>query len=128
MGTFPFSLADPSELQQLKLADLRNTSRLEFFRSVRPVCETIFYILLVGYGQALNGYYQKSIGSAKAAGASPTNTPLWAVSLKHAADARVQAVRAAQLHALGQLDAAEEHACVAAAKLNERCASGGLAS
>lgn len=119
MGTFPFSLADPTELQQLKLADLRNTSRLEFFRSVRPVCETIFYILLLGYEQALNGYYQKSIAKAKAAGTSRTSKPLWVVSLSHAADARMQAVKAAQLHAAGHLDAAEEHACFAAAKLDE---------
>lgn len=120
MGTFPFSLADPSELQQLRLSDLRNTSRLEFFRSVRPVCETIFYILLLAYEQALNGYYHKSTASSKAAGVARASTPLWVVSLSHAAEARVHAVEGARLHAEGLIDEAEERACLAERKLNER--------
>lgn len=87
---------------------------------MRPVCETIFYILLLAYEQALDGYYHKSTASSKAAGVAHTSTPLWVVSLSHAAEARRHAVEGARLHAEGLIDEAEDLAFLAEMKLNQR--------
>src|SRR5712672_2778225 len=44
----------------LSVADMSDRSTMDFIASLRPVCETIFYFLLLGYTIGIHAQYQRS--------------------------------------------------------------------
>lgn len=75
MGYFPF-LASRTQLgQHLKLADLRKESVDAFLLSARQICESLFHVLLLGYRNALQAYYDRSMKRAKESGQPHGSTP-----------------------------------------------------
>lgn len=98
----------------LSIADLRTTSTVEYFSSVRELCETVFHILLLGYEQRLESLHAK----AKAAGGPACQE--WVMAMCYASLARMEALSATRLHMVGDLDGAEGHAQVAATNLKDR--------
>lgn len=120
MGYFPFLGSGAQHDQKLKIRELLGTPAQEFLASVRAVCEAIFYVLLVGYNNALEAYYAKSVQVAAETGIPRNSTPHWIASIGHAKDALRQASEAAELHAAGNVSMANELAESATEALQER--------
>lgn len=120
MGIFPFSKADSTRRQSLKLADLQYDSHLDFWRTARVIAEAIFYILLLSYERSLRAYYERSVAKTRATGKPRTSTPEWLMSLGFASNALTQFVEAGNVHAEGNLVAADSMARKAMDSLRDR--------
>ena len=44
----------------LSVVELSGQSNMEFIASLRPICETIFYFLLLGYTRGIQAHYHRS--------------------------------------------------------------------
>lgn len=102
MGYFPFLGSGAQHDQKLKIRELLGTPDQEFLTSVRAVCEAIFYVLLVGYTNALKAYYTRSVQMATEMGIPRDSI----ASIGHGKDALRMALEAAELHAVGHVDMA----------------------
>lgn len=120
MGYFPFLGSGAQHDQKLKIRELLGTPAQEFLASVRAVCEAIFYVLLVGYTDALKAYYTRSVQVATEMVIPRNSTPHWMASIAHAKDALRMALEAAELHAAGHVDMANQLAENATDSLHER--------
>lgn len=118
MGYFPFLHKGPRPAQELEIVALATNTPRRFMLSVRTVCEAIFHVLLRGYTQALQAYYDRSVAHAAATGEA---TPMWFASIEYARAALTGAVRAAAVHADGAYDEAGVLAHEASAALQKRC-------
>lgn len=52
--------SSPPACYALSVADLSDCSTINFITSLRPVCETIFYFLLLGYTTGIRAQYRQS--------------------------------------------------------------------
>lgn len=95
-------------------------STSEFLVNARQVCEIIFYILLLGYNQALKAYYDRFMKRAKKSGDQQASQPEWFCSIEHVTEATTKALEAADLHANDQIVEADNKALEASMKLQER--------
>lgn len=120
MGIFPFSKADSTRLQSLKLADVQYDSHLDFWRTARVIVEAIFYILLLTYERSLRAYYERSVARTSATSMPRSSPPKWFLSLGFASKALTQVLKAGNLHAEGSVAAADIMALKAMDSLRER--------
>lgn len=92
----------------------------EFLVNARRACETIFSLLLLGYKQALQAYYNRSMKQAKQRGEQQQGQSEWLRSIEHANEALAKALEAAELHANDQIVEAENMALQASTHLRAR--------
>lgn len=107
-------------VQRLHVPAFGIDSTSEFLVNARRVCEIIFYILLLGYKQALEAYYNRFMKRAKKSGEQQTSQPEWFCSIGHVTGATAKALEAADLHANDQMVEADNKALEASTKLQER--------
>jgi hypothetical protein len=119
MGSFPF-LETGGIIRNKLWIDIETQTRKMFMQSVRIICETIFYIALLGYQNSLNAYYKRSLERGKKTGNSMPSTSICSGSLDHAKEALKNAVDAAVRHTAGEEDKANELALSALSELGER--------
>lgn len=84
------------------------------------MCEIIFYLLLLGYKQALEAYCNRFMKRAKKSGEQQVSQPEWFCSIEHVTEATAKALEAADLHADDQIVEADDKALEASMKLQER--------
>ena len=84
----------------LSVADLSGRTTIDFIASLRPVCETIFYFLLLGYTTGIHAQYQRSCSRGEEAGKRRESTDAWQTTNRLAEQALQQAI-AATAHAVG---------------------------
>lgn len=93
----------------------------EFLVNARRACETIFSLLLLGYRQALQAYYNRSMKQAKQRGEQQQQGQSeWLRSIEFANGALEKALEAAKLHANDQIVEAENMALQASTQLQTR--------
>jgi len=97
-GVFP-DASSSRPLQNLVLADYHGSATIDFLRSLRPICETLFYFLLLTYKSGLQAYTQRSVNRAIHHKRARPSTPCWKVALGFAEQALTFAVDAAILAA-----------------------------
>jgi len=82
-------------LHSLSLADFQSTTGIDYMRSLRPICEVLFYFLLLAYGAGVRAYMQRSLSEGVKAQRPRESTPGWAEADKFAMLARSHAINAA---------------------------------
>lgn len=92
----------------------------EFLVNARRACETIFSLLLLGYKQALQAYYNRFMKRAKQRGEQQQSQSEWLRSIEYANDAFAKALEAADLHANDQIVEAQNMALQASTHLRAR--------
>jgi len=83
-------------------------SRANFILSLRPICETIFYLLLLSYKTAIQASTTRSTGRAKKQKSPRASTPSWQEALLFAEEALQLAVDAAAKATTGDSTTANE--------------------
>lgn len=81
--------------QRPTIADYDATSDADFIRSLRPICETIFYFLLLAYKAGVDAYTEQSLKNGIKAMCPRESCPSWADAKEHAGEALALAVDAA---------------------------------
>ena len=84
--------------QVLAVAHYRATSRIDFICSLRPICETFFYFLLLAYDTGIHAHTSRSLPHGRHERRPPresTSTPGWKEAQEHARQALALAVDAA---------------------------------
>ena len=84
--------------QVLAVAHYRATSRIDFICSLRPICETFFYFLLLAYHTGIHAHTSRSLPHGRHERRPPresTSTPGWKEAQEHARQALALAVDAA---------------------------------
>jgi hypothetical protein len=56
-----FRTSDPQPFERLSTADYHATSLVEYIRSLRPICETLFYFLLLTFNARLEAFTTRSV-------------------------------------------------------------------
>jgi len=117
-----FRTSDPQPYERLSTADYHATSLVEYIRSLRPICETLFYFLLLTFHGRLEAlttrFVERGINEAR-----PRNgTPNWAEAQLHAKEALRLAMDAAE-RASNHDDAADGIVETALARLNKSLAA-----
>lgn len=93
----------------------------EFLVNARRACETIFSLLLLGYRQALQAYYNRSMKQAKQRREQQQQGQSeWLRSIEYVNGALEKALEAAELHANDQIVEAENMALQASTQLQAR--------
>jgi len=64
-------------------------------RSLRPICEVLFYFLLLAYGAGVRAYMERSLNESVKTQRPRESTPGWAEADKFATLARSHAINAA---------------------------------
>ena len=86
---------------------------MDFIASLRPVCETIFYFLLVGYMTGIHARYQRSYSREE-------STDAWQAAHNHAKQALQHAITASARATAGDYTRAEKAAEEASEQLGAR--------
>ena len=96
-GTSPptFSRGVYRTLEGLSLADYHSTTGIDYIRSLRPICEVLFYFLLLVYGAGVRAYMLRSKGDGTRAKHPRKSTPGWTEADKLATSALSHAMNAA---------------------------------
>jgi hypothetical protein len=81
--------------QRLTVADYDATSDADFIQSLRPICETIFYFLLLAYKAGVDTYTERSLKNGIKAMCPGESYLSWADAKEHAGEALALAVDAA---------------------------------
>ena len=102
------SIPGPATLEGLSLADYATTTDIHYMRSLRPVCEVLFYFLLLTYATGVHAYWLRSTGEATRTNRPRESTPGWAEADKFASMALSQAKVAAMMAATHDPAANEE--------------------
>jgi len=83
-----FSDPPSQPIRALAVADFQTASQVTFIMSLRPICETIFYFLLLAYRSGVEAYAKRSVARAVKNKKVRKSTPGW----KQAADFAEQAL------------------------------------
>ena len=81
--------------QRLTIADYIATSEADFIRSLRPICETVFYFFLLVYKAGVEAYTERSVENGIKDMRPRESYPSWTDAQKHAGEALTLAVDAA---------------------------------
>ena len=65
---------------------------MDFIASLRPVCETIFFFLLLGYTTGIHAQYQRSCSRGEERGERRESTDAWQTANRLAEQALQQAI------------------------------------
>jgi hypothetical protein len=79
----------------LTVAEYDSTSEDHFIRSLRPICETLFYFLLLAYKTGVDMYTERSARNGIKDKRPRESTPCWAEAQKYAKEALELAMAAA---------------------------------
>lgn len=110
----------------LSVADFGGSRTIDFIMSLRPVCETIFYFLLLGYQTGIVTYCQRSCSQGEAKGKRRESTDAWQKANSFAEQALLLAKDAAERAAAGDYELADQVAQSACSHLKSRLASAQL--
>jgi hypothetical protein len=88
----------PPARYALSVADLSGHSTMDFIASLRPVCETIFYFLILGYTTGIHAQCQQSCSRGEESGKRRESTDAWQRANRLAEQAMQRAI-AATAHA-----------------------------
>jgi len=100
----------------LSVADFKGSKTVDFIASLRPVCETIFYFLLLGYHTGIIAYYQRSCSRVESPGT-------WGKANSFAEQVLLLATDAADKVASGNYELADQVARDACSRLKSRLTS-----
>jgi hypothetical protein len=92
-GVFPTSTSKPQEM--ITLANYHSSSDDVFIRSLRPLCETLFYFFLLTFRTGIEAFLQRSAIRANKDKRPQASTPSWQEALGQARQALELAVEAA---------------------------------
>jgi len=81
--------------QRITVADYDATSDANFIRSLRPICETIFYLPLLAYKAGVDAYTERYLKNGIEDMRPRESYPSWADAKEHAGEALALAVGAA---------------------------------
>ena len=81
--------------RKLTVADYDSTSEANFIRSLRPICETFFYFLLLAYKAGVDAYTERSVKNGILDRRPRESYPGWADAKEQAGEALTLAVDAA---------------------------------
>ena len=82
--------------QALAVVNYHETSTIDFIRSLRPICETFFYFLLVAYNAGIHAHTSRSVSNGQNERRTRESTPGWEDAQEHARQALAIAVDAAE--------------------------------
>ena len=82
-------------LDSLSLADFKSSTEIDYMRSLRPICEVLFYFLLLAYGAGIRAYMERSRDDGIRANRPRLSTPGWVEADKYATLALSHAMSAA---------------------------------
>jgi hypothetical protein len=116
-----FRTSHPQPYERLSTADYHATSLVEYIRSLRPICETLFYFLLLTFNAGLEAFTTRSVECGINEARARKSTPNWAEAQLHAKEALRLAVDAAE-RASNCDDAADGIVETAFARLKQRLA------
>ena len=83
------------------MADPSGHSTIDFIASLRPICETIFYFLLLGYTTGIQAQFQRSCSRGEENGKRRESTDAWQTTNRLAEQALQQAIVATAQAASG---------------------------
>ena len=75
-----------------------------FYRTLRRICDALYYVFLTGYVSGLEAYWNRSVERGKAQGSERNSTPKWFGAKLRAKRALQEAVLAWKLHDEGKLE------------------------
>jgi hypothetical protein len=110
----------PPARYALSVADLSGHSTMDFIASLRPVCETIFYFLLLGYTTGIHAQYQRSCSRGEESGKRRESTDAWQTANRLAEQALQNAIAATAQAAAGEYIQADKVAKDASERLKAR--------
>jgi hypothetical protein len=88
---------DSDGLTQMGVLNLARSREIAYVRSLRPICEMIYSVMLEGFIDALNAYWQVSLEKQKSSGRPRESTPAWTQALSVAKTALSTAIAAADM-------------------------------
>ena len=97
-----------------------STDPQTFYRQIRNICESLYYVFLSGYRSGLKAYWNRSVERGKAEGKGRYSTPEWYEAKVQARKALKEAISAWDLCHEGKLAESKESAERAAQFLAER--------
>ena len=97
-----------------------STDPQAFYRQIRIICDTLYYVFLSGYQSGLEAYWNRSLERGKAEGKGRDSTPGWLKAKVQAKNALEQAISAWDLYHEGKLTDSIDSAERAAEFLAER--------
>ena len=110
----------PPGRYSLFVANLSSYSAMDFIARLRPVCETVFYFLILGYMTQVRAQYQRFCSQGEQNGKRQESTSAWK-STNLLAEQTMELALAATAHAVdGDYIKAEELAKVASERLKAR--------
>ncbi|KAL0632801.1 hypothetical protein Q9L58_008317 [Maublancomyces gigas] len=112
-------LSDGTTASRISLPSYESTTRRDYIKALRPICESFYAMFLHGYLVGLQAYHDRSLRKAAEDGRERESTPAWFAALGFAEQAVSQAARAAVVAAEGDLDGADECATNAREVLNK---------
>ena len=74
-GVFRLPNAEPIEV--LAVGTYRTRTNTEFIYSLRPICETLFYFLLLAYTTGIEAYMERSVARGSRKNQPQESTPCW---------------------------------------------------
>lgn len=112
--------SSPPARSSLSVADLSGHSTMDSIASLRPVCETIFYFLLLGYMTGIRAQYQRPCSWEEENDRGRENKDAWQTENRLAEQALQQAIATTAQAASGDYIQAEEVAKDASERLEAR--------
>lgn len=113
-------LSDGTTASRISLPSYESTTRRDYIRGLRPICEIFFAMFLGGYLVGLQAYHYRLMQKAADEGRERDSTPTWLAAVGLAKEAISIAFRAAGVAAEGDLDGADAAAAKAREVLSER--------
>ena len=92
-----FSRGIFNNLKRLSLTNYHGTTEIDYMRSLRPVCEVLFYFLLLAYRAGIQAYMLRSKNEGARMKRPRESTPGWTEADKLATSALSHAMNAALL-------------------------------
>jgi len=78
-----------------------------FYRRLRAVCDTLYYVFLNAYHNGMEAYWKRSVETAMAEGKPRSSTPGWYQAGFYAKNALEEAIHASELHDKGEAEESE---------------------
>ena len=97
-----------------------STDPQAFYRQIRIICDTLYYVFLSGYQSGLEAYWNRSVERGEAQGKGRDSTPGWLKAKVQAKNALGEATSAWDLYHEGKLTESIDSAERAAEFLAER--------
>lgn len=96
-----FRNAEGVPTHRAEVHSYEDSTRLSFMKSLRPICEAFYQLLLSGYLNGLENYHDRCVALAAEEGNLRSSPPAWASAISSPREALEMAVKAADLAQVG---------------------------